>query len=220
MDTFGYTQQSPTDANSDFNVISFICRQIMATLATMMPVKVVAVTGGGGTLGAAGTVDVQPLVSMLDGNGNAMPHGTLSAIPYFRMQGGNGAVIMDPAVGDVGFAHFAMRDMSSVVASGGSVSTPGSLRQYDLADGIYVGGIINAQPTQYVQFTPQGITIADANGNMIVMSSGGVAITGNLTVTGSVTAGFGGADSVRLQTHTHGGVTTGGGTSAAPTAGT
>lgn len=43
---------------------------------------------------------------------------------------------------------------------------------------------------------------------------------GNLNVTGSVIAGFGGVDQVGLQTHKHGGVTIGGGTTSAPTAGT
>ncbi len=37
----------------------------------------------------------------------------------------------------------------------------------------------------------------------LVLTPGGIAITGNVTVTGDVTAGFGGGDSVTLQGHTH-----------------
>jgi hypothetical protein len=53
-----------------------------------------------------------------------------------------------------------------------------------------------------------------------------VAIVGNITasngvaVTGDITAGYGGGDSVTLQHHTHGRVVPGGGGTAAPNAGT
>jgi hypothetical protein len=218
--TSGSSQLEPTDFTSRWSVTAFIVKQAIAKIVTMMPVKVISVQGGAGALGAAGTVSVQPLVSLLDGNGNASPHGVINGLPYFRMQGGTTAIIMDPAVGDVGYIHACMRDMSSVVASNGQVSTPGSYRTYDFSDSIYVGGILNATPTQYVQFNSSGVTIADGNGNIITMSSSGIAITGNLTVTGTVIAGYGGADQVGLTTHKHGGVTTGSGTSAAPTAGT
>lgn len=45
-----------------------------------------------------------------------------------------------------------------------------------------------------ITLTPSGITI---------LTPGAVAINGNLTVTGTITAGQGGADQVGLQTHTH-----------------
>ena len=218
--TFGYSQVEPTDSTSDWNVTSFLIRQAIAQIVTMMPVEVISVQGGAGALGMAGTVSVRPLVSLLDGNGNSSPHGVINGLPYFRLQGGNTAIIMDPVVGDVGHIHACMRDMSSVVASNGQMSTPGSMRRYDFSDSIYVGGILNETPTQYVQFNASGVTIADGNGNTIVMSSSGTAITGNLTVTGTITGGYGGGDQVGLTTHKHAGVTTGSGTSAAPTAGT
>lgn len=223
---FGYGQQTPADGNSDYNAVTFLIRQMMAQLATMMPVKVVAVQAGGGALAAAGTVSAQPLVTMLDGNGNAMNHGVLASLAYFRLQGGANAVIIDPVVGDLGFAVFAMRDISSVVANKG-MANPGSLRQHDMADGIYVGGILNGTPTQYVRFTATGITLADANGNMIVFGPTGITVTGNLILNGNfqlsgslqaigggtyagnirtggnVVAGFGGGDQVGLQSHTH-----------------
>jgi hypothetical protein len=64
-----------------------------------------------------------------------------------------------------------------------------------------------------ITLTPDGITIVLQNGDA-------VAITGDLTVTGDITAGFGGGDSVTLQNHTHSGGSVGSGTTTAPDAGT
>jgi hypothetical protein len=82
---------------------------------------------------------------------------------------------MDPVVGDIGYAVIADSDISSVKASKGA-ATPGSLRKFDLSDAIYVGGILNGTPQQYVEFTDQGITVTDTNGNEIQMTSSGVNI--------------------------------------------
>jgi hypothetical protein len=84
-------------------------------------------------------------------------------------------------------------------------------------------------PNAALIYGPNGAVIRDSSGaskfvltpsGIIVTVPGSVAINGNLTVTGAITAGQGGADQVGLQTHKHGGVATGGGTTAAPTAGT
>ncbi len=177
--TFGYGQQEPSDSASDFSVMCFTIEQMMLRMRTNIPVQVLAVNAPGG-LAPAGTVDVLPLVSQLDGNGNAFPHGPVLGLPYFRLQGGQFAVILDPAVGDVGYVAVADRDISSVVASSGKASAPGSRRVYDLADGIYVGGILNQVPVAYVMFTQQGgLTIVAAPGQPInVTGTGGITLTG------------------------------------------
>lgn len=224
--TFGYGQQTPYDTAHPLNAISFIIRQMMARMDTMKLVQVVAVTGGGGAIAAAGTVDVQLLVNQVDGNFNATPHGVVHGIPWWRLQGGPNAIIADPQVNDIGYVVVSDRDISSVKANKAQAN-PGSRRKHDVADGVYVGGCLNGAPTQYVAFTSSGIKIVDLNGNMISLSSSGITITGNVTVTGTltadkletgeaglavtgnisatgtITAGQGGADQVGLQTHEH-----------------
>lgn len=65
-----------------------------------------------------------------------------------------------------------------------------------------------------------------SSGGVLTITATQVIFTGILTVQGAiqgestVTAGFGGADSVGLQTHDHSGVTAGSGTTGAPVAGT
>lgn len=206
----GYGFQIPDDANSDLTGVAFIVRQMIAQLDTMKLVKVIAVHSNG-AVAAAGTVDVQPLVNQIDGATppNATPHGTVYGIPWFRLQGGKSAVICDPVKGDVGYVDCSDRDIS-VVKKTGAVGNPGSLRRYNIADGVYVGMVVSqVVPTQYVLFkqdsngnptgvkvvdpygniieTAQaGITITDANGNVLQMQSGLNTLTGNLKVTGTL----------------------------------
>ena len=206
--TAGYGQQDWSDSHSDFAGVSFTAEQLINRLNTMKLVKVISVTGGGGAIAAAGTVSVQPLVSQIDGQGNAVPHGNVNNIPWWRLQGGNGAVIADPVVGDLGYVIVADRDTSSARANKG-LASPGSFRQFDLADGVYVGGCLNGPPTQYLVFTSTGLQIVDLNGNNMIFGAGGIAVTtaagGDFTVNG-----------VSVTKHVHSGVQTGSGDTGPP----
>lgn len=158
----GYTgHQEPTAGASEFNVMYFIIKNLLGRMATATLVQVKNVTNAGEDA-QVGFVDILPLVNQQDGNGNQIPHGVIFGVPYMRLQGGANAVILDPQVGDIGMAVFASRDISSVVvnrAAANPQSPPGSWRQYDMADALYIGGFLNGIPTQYVQFNADGITV-------------------------------------------------------------
>lgn len=204
------------DGFGNFNSIQFQIEQLLRQLRTSIPVKVVAVHGGGDA--AAPTVDVQPLVNQVDGVGNRTPHGVIYGIPCTRNQGGGNAIINDPAVDDVGLLTVSDRDISALKAAAGKASNPGSRRRHNLSDGVYVGAMLNpAGPSQAVQFTATGVKIFDANGNVIEMKNGGIYVTGTIYATGDIVAGYGGADQVGLQTHTH--TDAQGGTVSSPNAG-
>ncbi|WP_267550394.1 Gp138 family membrane-puncturing spike protein [Rhizobium rhizogenes] len=197
-----FGQQGTFDDSSDYNARDFHIRQKIGEVRTLVPVKVIAVHGGG--VGPAPTIDVQPLINQIDGQGNQTPHGIIYGIPVSRSQGGGNTIINDPKAGDLGHMSVADRDMSALKANKGQTSNPGSYRMHDLADGVYHGNLFNqAAPDQYIHFRDDGITLADRNGNIIETKPGSIAMTGNLTVTGEVTAGFGGGDAVTLQGHTH-----------------
>lgn len=228
----GAGQMEPDDATSDFAQISFIVRSIIAELDTMQPCKVTAVhPGQGGPPAAAGTVDVQLLVSQVDGDGNAVQQGKVAGLPYFRLGGGAWQIVIDPAVGDFGYVIAAQRDIGSVVAAPG-IATPGSSRSYSVSDGIYVGGCLNGAPTQFAWFKSDGtFQITDGKQNVLQSTASGIslsltggtgtlAISGNVTATGDITAGQGTGDQVGVRTHKHSGVTTGAGQSGAPVPGT
>ncbi len=162
----GHQGFQPKDTfGSEFNAQAFLIYSILARISSATLVQVKAVTNSGG-VSAAGTVDVQPLVNFVDGSGKAYVPGTLYKLPYFRMQGGADAIILDPKVNDIGIAIFADRDISSVVKNKAQAN-PGSSRRFDMADGIYIGGVINGEPFQYIQFTSSGITVSSPTAVMI-----------------------------------------------------
>lgn len=201
----GYAgQQYPADSASLFNVIMFMIRQFMGQVWTMLPVKIVSVDT------AAQTVSVLPLVKMQDGAGQVTSHGTIFGIQYWRQQGGISATIIDPVVGDIGICIFAQRDISAVKANRAE-SQPGSYRRFDPADGVYFGGILNADPTQFVRMTADGIEITSPM--KVTITAPTIELDGNVTSTGTLQNNGKSVGS----THTHTGVTTGGGTSGPPT---
>jgi Phage protein Gp138 N-terminal domain len=215
----GYTGwMDPEDTASDLAAHSFLINQIIGRLATSTLVKVLAVTNSGG-VSAVGFVDVQPLVNQTDGAGQPTPHGQINNLPYFRLQGGTNAIIIDPQVGDIGLAVFCSRDISSVKATKAQAN-PASFRRHDWADGIYVGGVLNGVPQNYVAFSSTGIAIVTSNALTIQATNCTLDSSGNLGVKGEVTRGVGGADSVTLGHHDHTGVTAGTGQSGPPVAGT
>jgi hypothetical protein len=145
------------DVGSDLDAQSFLVSQIINRLATTAIVKVVKVSNAG-EVAPVGTVDIICLVNQVDGDGNPTEHGIIHNVPYFRLQGGTNAIILDPQVGDVGISVFCSRDISAVKRTKSSAN-PGSSRKYDWSDALYVGGILNGAPSQYVRFTQTGINV-------------------------------------------------------------
>ena len=172
---------TPLAGFGDFNTLQFAFRQAAARMHTATLVQVVRCTNSG-TAAAVGFVDVQPLVNMLDGSGNAVPHGVLHSLPYLRIQGGANAVIIDPQAGDIGIAVFAERDISSVKNTKAQAN-PGSYRVFDMADGLYLGGMLNGTPTQYVQFSSAGIGIVSPTAVQVQAPTVEVTATTSATVT-------------------------------------
>jgi hypothetical protein len=192
-----------------YNNIIFAVLQAISKIQTATLVRVEACTNSGG-LSPVGLVDITPLVNQLDGEGNPIPHVTIYNVPYLRIQGGANAVILDPQPGDLGLAVFASRDISKIKSTKAQ-GNPGSLRQYDFSDALYVGGMLNGVPQQYVQFSSSGIKILSPDTitleapNIVIkgtlaQSDGNVTIAQKLTVTEDV---LGGTSSISLVHHTH-----------------
>ena len=145
------------DSYSEFNATAAIFRSMLSRVATSTLVQVKKVTNDGG-LAPVGFVDVQPMVNQVDGDGIAVPHGIIPNVPYSRLQGGANAVILDPEVGDIGVAVFASRSIASVIANR-APSNPSGNGRFRWSDALYVGGMLNGTPTQYMRFSPAGIEI-------------------------------------------------------------
>ncbi len=146
-----------SSTRGEFNNIAFVVQQMLGKMQTATLVRIEKCTNAGG-LSPVGFVDVTPLVNQLDGQGQPTPHVTIYNMPYFRLQGGGNAVIIDPQKGDIGIAVFASRDISKVKSTK-KQANPGSFRKYDFADGLYIGGVLNGTPTQYIQFSQEGVKV-------------------------------------------------------------
>lgn len=130
-----------------------------------------------------------------------------------QFQGGGGWSQTFPIQkGDEGILIFASRCIDSWWQNGG-VQPQAEMRMHDLSDGMFIPGLRSQKrlpggpvSTTSAQFrSDDGSTMVELapSGVVNIVAPGGVTITGNLHVTGTIISGFGGADQVGLQTHEH-----------------
>lgn len=195
----------PQDFYGEYNRLHFVIEQALNKMQTSTIVKVVSCTNNGG-VSAVGFVDVIPQVKQIDANFKTYSHGIIHNIPYLRLQGGSNAIIIDPEPGDLGICVFANKDISNVKSTKNE-SAPGSYRRFNFSDGMYLGGLLNTVPANYIQFSNNTVTINTQNG---------VTINGNLTVNGSITGNEVTASGISLSNHVHSGVQSGGDNTGGP----
>jgi hypothetical protein len=172
----------------EYNAVAFAIQQALAKMQTATLVKIISCTNAG-DLSPVGLVDVLPLVNQLDASRNPTPHVTIHNLPYMRVQGGKNAIIMDPQEGDIGLACFCSRDISKVKSTKDQAN-PGSWRQYSFSDGVYLGGMLNGTPNQFIQYLPSGINITT--------QVGAVGVTVNAPVGNVMLTAGAGDDAVSL----------------------
>jgi hypothetical protein len=188
-------QMNPNTAGSPYNSLQFIIDQaIRGKVNTAIVVKVTKVSGQ--------YVDVLPLVTQVDGFGKAIAPTQLFHLPFMRYHAGIASVILDPVVGDIGLAVFAQKDCSNVKQGTSEPQIPASFRTHSMANGFYIGGFLNRQPTTYVELKQSGeIVITAPNGLTIngdVTTNGNISINGSQTLTGDCTA-----SGISLANHIH-----------------
>ena len=145
------------------------------------------------------------------------------SVSQSRYGNSTNAVIIDPQKGDIGMCAFASRDISSIKKNK-APSPPPSHRTFDWSDGLYLGGFLNGTPSQYVQFSDDGIKVSsptkiEMDAPTIKMKGAVEQSGGAVTVETTVSAGedmkVGG---VSLKGHKHNGVQTGSENTGAPVA--
>lgn len=210
------------DIASNAQRIRLLIRSMLLDVRTSIPCEVLAVYPGTGTPPSIGTVDLQPLIKTVMADGTLQPVPPVYGAPFSRIQSGGTAIVIDPAVGDIGWASAADRDISSFLASG-QMSGPGSGRKHNLADLVYEFSIISAAAiTQYILANSSGITLLSPNtitiqGNQINLVGPVAQTNGNMTAQTKITVPTLDAttDVVvpngSVNSHVHTGVTTGSG---------
>ncbi|HDU4605131.1 TPA: hypothetical protein RFT49_003078 [Klebsiella aerogenes] len=146
-----------------------------------------------------GSLTVLPLVSGTNASGGEIKNQSVYDIPFIQYQAGNSSVKMTPRIGDIGLVIACDKDITNVRKSkkGGPAPTQ---RQHSYSDAIYITAIasLNGEPTEFAEFTGNGITIkspgeVDING-LKILANGKLQL-----VDGSIVDG-----------HDHGGVESGG----------
>lgn len=173
-------------------------------------------------------LDVRPIVHAVTGRGTPIENEVIYNVPVWRLQRGNSAVKMPPVVGDTGLIAVCDEDISVVKATR-LPAMPGSARSHNLSDAIYLGGVLNAEPTQYVEFADSQINVvspgkirlqapdieAEANNSIslkaaTILLNGETSISKELSVEGKSTL-VGGAkiEDIEFSGHVHPGVQSG-----------
>lgn len=190
---------------------------LIKDIRTAIPVKVVAVYPGTGTPPTIGKVDVQPLVQTVDGSGKLWNLGVTYGASFCRIQAGNTAIVVDPAVNDIGLAVACDRDISSVIAAAG-IAAPGSSRTHDISDLVYLYSVVSAEAvTQYILANANGITLLSPN--TITIQGAHIKMIGPIDANGAQISASGeitDAAGKVLGTHKHNGVQTGTGDTGPP----
>lgn len=228
--------------NSDYNAVNQQIEARIQRLETMFLGRVDSCQSSG--VAGSKTVSATPLTQMVDGNGNAYASPSYPSLPHYRIQQGTAAIIMNPRPGDIGVFICSKRDISNV-SQGKQPGPPGSTRSFSPSDAVMMGSIYTEDPTYYIDFSdqdkilihaPAGVTIESdtavtvkapkvtidaaettikghvtVEGGLNVAGGSGAAVDGSLTTTGDVTA-----DGISLTSHTHSGVTPGGGNTGGP----
>lgn len=156
-DTVPAGRATPQTAANAVSAANYAIAQALNRMQTATIVRVEKCTRAG-EVAEVGFVDVTPMVSQMDAFAREVPHAVIHNLPYVRLQGGKNAVIIDPEPGDLGIAVFASRDISRVKTDK-KPAPPASWRSYNWADGMYIGGLLNGTPEQYVRFHGGGIEI-------------------------------------------------------------
>ncbi|WP_315861895.1 phage baseplate protein [Yersinia ruckeri] len=199
-DQVPYSQASNQSNDADAFASSF--GKMLTSSYFINIVKITAVRGQAPNL----VVDAIPLVADVRSSDGGIINGSqIYNIPVWRLQRGGSAIIMDPVVGDIGLIAVCDNDIS-IVRANRKESVPGSGRKHSRSDAIYLGGLLNSQPTQFIEFADGAINITSPNPVNItctkatIIAPDGVEMeTSLLHVTGEIKADGNITDNARSQ---------------------
>jgi len=228
----------PEDINHDSNAQAFMFRAMLNKNAFIQIVRVEKVKFISDE--EPPLVNVTPLVLGFSGEGAPIENNQVFNIPVWRLQRGSSALIMDPVAGDIGLMLCCDRDTSRVRETK-KEDMPGSSRTHNEADGVYLGGMLNSPPGQYVRFADDGIdivsplvvsmtapTVEISASTSVTLNSANIVLNGpvsqgagsyagdfnfkgNITAQGEVTG-----KGIKLSDHVHTGVQSGSGNTGKP----
>lgn len=138
---------------SQVEMLQYVLDGYLATKCFIEPVKVIAVDE------EKQEVDVLPLITYASkADQTVIDSKTIYSIPIFQLQRSNSAIIMMPVVNDIGLILVCDGNITSIKETK-KPSVAQSTRRHSRSDAIYLGGLLNAKPTQYIEFKDDSILI-------------------------------------------------------------
>ncbi|MEX9215652.1 phage baseplate protein [Providencia rettgeri] len=178
--------QSQNDANL-FNLESFLLSKHFIELALVV--------------NAYGeTIDILPLVTRIKENGEPIPNSIIYGVHVHRIHRGDCAIIANPVVGDIGFCIYCDKDSTSAFNSK-TEGAPQTSRNHSRMDGIYIGGVVNKQPTHYIELGDEGLTLRSPN--PIKMDTPLLEVTGDVLDNSKIQTSTMAAMREKYNKHTH-----------------
>ena len=179
---------------NDYNALIFTIESVVNKINTVELVRVEKVNNDN-------TIDVIPIVRNATTDNKRIEESIIYGVRYLMWQYGGNAVKAIPEVGDIGLIVICKKDISDI--NNGLI---GSFRKFCPADGVYLGGLMgfNSTPTQFIEFSSNGISITSptnltinaqsATINATAVNLGGtggaaVARVGDSVVNGKITTG-------------------------------
>lgn len=199
------------DSSGGAMELDFILSRFIGRTYTVTLVKVNDVVPGG--TGPVGFLSATDLIQQMDGNNQGIPNVPMENLPYFRLQGGTNAIIIDPQQGDIGLAVFAQRDITDTIQTKDE-GPPPSLRTHDVSDGLYIGGLLNGAPSQWIQFLDSGISIKATAA--VTIDATLLQVNCPIQSTADITDHVSSMQTMRTQYNEHTGHTAGGSTPSVP----
>lgn len=150
------------DLTTEYNALNFIITSIIkSTVNTCYAVTVTEVDTDNQK------VTVKPLIAQIDADNNKIELPEIFEIPYFRYSAGRTAVKLDPVAGDIGVLIIFKSDSNNIKTGDNSQILPSSFLNYPMYSGIYIGGMLNNEPENYIEIKDDNITI-NANQKVVI----------------------------------------------------
>lgn len=172
---------TPTSAQtSDAESLQYVFKKLLSGAFFIELVTVLEMRGTAPNL----VVDVLPLVTRTDPSGAIIDNSPIYNIPVFRLQRGGSAIIMNPMPGDIGMIAICDRD-NSLARENLKQSLPATKRTHSKSDALYLGGFLNSEPTQYIEFADNKLNIVAPFG--VNVTTPEMYVSGNIKSGGNIT---------------------------------
>lgn len=194
--------QDPSDTRSLVGSIRFALKKFLQNVDDMLPAQVILYEPGPPQF-----VTAQPLIMKVGTSGNTTANAQYSRVPVLTIGGGGFVIYCPIVIGDIGWIKANDRDISLFIQNGGEAA-PQTDNLHSFSDGIFIPNairqfVLNKLDVNNLVFqSVDGVSRISIGATKITIAApiveidaplvsliGTLAVTGNITATGTITPG-------------------------------